>query len=67
MTIFLTRRVGGLRVEGALLRESRNPLDLADIVAMSPAGEEASSMGPREQGFAAPEFYTRTKTIYTCA
>lgn len=30
-------------------------------------GTKASSMGPREQGFAAQEFYTRTKTIYTCA
>lgn len=29
-------------------------------------GTKASSMGPREQGFAAQEFYTRTKTIYTC-
>jgi acyl-CoA reductase-like NAD-dependent aldehyde dehydrogenase len=30
-------------------------------------GTKASSMGPREQGFAAAEFYTRMKTIYTCA
>jgi acyl-CoA reductase-like NAD-dependent aldehyde dehydrogenase len=28
-------------------------------------GTKASSMGPREQGFAAHEFYTRTKTVYT--
>lgn len=28
-------------------------------------GTKASSMGPREQGFAAQEFYTRTKTVYT--
>lgn len=28
-------------------------------------GTKASSMGPREQGFAAHEFYTRTKTTYT--
>lgn len=28
-------------------------------------GTKASSMGPREQGFAAADFYTRTKTIYT--
>lgn len=27
-------------------------------------GTKASSMGPREQGFAAQEFYTRTKTSY---
>jgi aldehyde dehydrogenase (NAD+) len=30
-------------------------------------GTKASSMGPREQGFAAHEFYTRTKTVYTNA
>jgi acyl-CoA reductase-like NAD-dependent aldehyde dehydrogenase len=30
-------------------------------------GSKASSMGPREQGFAAAEFYTRTKTVYTCS
>ena len=30
-------------------------------------GTKASSMGPREQGFAAAEFYTRMKTVYTCA
>lgn len=41
MTIPLPHRIGGLRVEGALVLESRNPSDLADIVAMSPAGEEA--------------------------
>jgi aldehyde dehydrogenase (NAD+) len=29
-------------------------------------GAKASSIGPREQGFAAAEFYTRTKTVYTC-
>jgi len=28
-------------------------------------GTKASSYGPREQGFAAHEFYSRTKTIYT--
>lgn len=28
-------------------------------------GTKASSMGPREQGFAAHQFYTRMKTIYT--
>lgn len=28
-------------------------------------GTKASSYGPREQGFAAADFYTRTKTIYT--
>ena len=30
-------------------------------------GTKSSSMGPREQGFAAHEFYTRSKTIYTNA
>ena len=30
-------------------------------------GTKASSAGPREQGFAAQEFYTRTKTTYTAA
>ena len=30
-------------------------------------GTKGSSMGPREQGFAAAEFYTRTKTVYVCA
>ena len=28
-------------------------------------GTKASSIGPREQGFAAADFYTRTKTVYT--
>jgi alpha-ketoglutaric semialdehyde dehydrogenase len=28
-------------------------------------GTKASSMGPREQGFAAADFYTRSKTVYT--
>ena len=41
MTISLSHRIGGLRVEEPLLLESRNPSDLADIVAKSPAGEEA--------------------------
>lgn len=40
MTISLTHRIGGSRVEGALLLESRNPSDIADLVAMSPAGED---------------------------
>lgn len=30
-------------------------------------GTKASSQGPREQGFAAHEFYTRTKTAYVAA
>ncbi|QEH76802.1 aldehyde dehydrogenase family protein [Sphingomonas sp. C8-2] len=30
-------------------------------------GTKASSLGPREQGFSAHEFYTRTKTIYVNA
>jgi aldehyde dehydrogenase (NAD+) len=30
-------------------------------------GTKASSQGPREQGFAAHEFYTRTKTAYLAA
>ncbi|WP_016746921.1 aldehyde dehydrogenase family protein [Rhizorhabdus wittichii] len=30
-------------------------------------GTKASSMGPREQGFAAQDFYTRTKTAYVNA
>lgn len=30
-------------------------------------GTKASSVGPREQGFAAQDFYTRSKTVYTHA
>lgn len=41
MTISLTHRIGGARIEGALLVESRNPSDLADVVAVSPAGDES--------------------------
>lgn len=41
MTALLPHRIGGERVSGAPVTESRNPSDLSDIVALTPDGDEA--------------------------
>ncbi|WP_256869055.1 aldehyde dehydrogenase family protein [Sphingobium lactosutens] len=59
----------------AYAREFRTRIEAGMVMVNAPTagvdyhvpfgGTKASSMGPREQGFAAHEFYTRTKTVYT--
>ncbi len=49
--------------DGADWIEDVSPSDVGDVV----GGVRASSYGPREQGRAAIEFYTQTKTSYNYA
>lgn len=43
---------------------SRNPHDPSDVAGHAPfGGAKQSSYGPREQGQAARDFYTETRTV----